>query len=141
MTFALAVLKFHFSFMETLLWTNLGGIIGIYFFAYLSEKLIAWWNRTFRKRRRARLEEKRKLKKVFTKRNRRIIRIKQQYGLVGISIATPFLLSIPVGVFLVVRYFRSVKTRFIYLILANLVWSVIYTAFYMFWDSLLFRRG
>ncbi len=51
MTFPLAVMQFKFNFSETILWTNVGGILGIYFFAFLSEKLIAWWNRTFRKNR------------------------------------------------------------------------------------------
>lgn len=141
MTFPLAIMKFHFGFAETVLWTNVGGTIGIYFFAYLSRKLILWWKRTFRKYRRKRVEEKHQGKKVFTRRNRRIILIKQKYGLFGIAATTPFLLSIPLGVFLVVRYYRSVKSRFIFLIVSNLVWSVIYSAFYIFWDGVLFKRG
>ncbi|MCK4749171.1 MAG: hypothetical protein KAT15_19095, partial [Bacteroidales bacterium] len=62
-------------------------------------------------------------------------------GLFGIAITTPFLLSIPVGTFLVVRYYRTRKIKFTYLIVSNMVWSVIYTVFYMFWDGLLFKRG
>ncbi|MFO7668076.1 MAG: hypothetical protein R6W31_00310 [Bacteroidales bacterium] len=81
MTFPLAVMQFKFSFAETILWTNAGGILGIYFFAYLSDKLILWWQRT------------------FMKKNRRIIRIKQRYGLIGIALITPLLLSIPVGTY------------------------------------------
>ena len=41
MTFPLVIWQFEFSFLETILWTNVGGIIGIFFFAFLSEKLIA----------------------------------------------------------------------------------------------------
>jgi hypothetical protein len=140
MTFPLAVLEFQFGFFKTILWTNVGGIAGIYFFAYLSRILIDWWNRTFGKRKRKVPDEKRNTKKVFTKRNRRIVRIKQRYGLPGIAITTPFLLSIPVGTFLVVRYYHLVKAKFLYLILSNVVWSVIYTGFYFFWDDLLFER-
>jgi len=140
MTFPLAVMQFNFSFPETLLWTNVGGILGIYFFAFLSEKLIAWWNRTFRKRWQNRPSRNRD-KKIFTRKNRRIIRIKQRYGLIGIVITTPLLLSIPLGTFLVVRYYRTRKFKFIYLIMSNVAWSVIYTVFYMFWDGLLFKRG
>jgi hypothetical protein len=141
MTFPLAILQFKFNFLETLLWTNVGGVLGIYFFAYLSEKLIAWWNRTFRKSLPAAARTGSGNKKAFTKKNRRIVRIKQQYGLLGIALSTPFLLSIPVGTFLVVRYYRHTRTRFLYLIGSNVFWSVIYTVFYMFWDDLLFRRG
>jgi len=140
MTFPVVVMQFKFTFLETILWTNVGGILGIYFFAFLSEKLIAWWNRTFRKKRSPPGYRNRD-KKIFTRRNRRIIRIKQRYGLLGIAVTTPLLLSIPLGTFLVVRYYRTRKIKFTYLIASNMVWSVIYTIFYMFWDGLLFKRG
>lgn len=140
MTFPLAVVEFQFSFLETLLWTNIGGILGIYFFAYLSGRLISWWNRTFRRSQLERPVYGPGGRKLFTRRNRRIVRIKQRYGLLGIAATTPFLLSIPVGTFLVVRYYRHTRTRFLYLIASNVVWSVIYTGFYMFWDGLLLHR-
>jgi len=124
--------------MEIILWTNIGGMAGIYFFAYLSEKLLAWWKRKF-KSRRERLNEKQENKKIFTRRNRRIVKIKQKYGLIGIAFTTPLLLSIPVGVFLVVRYYHSSRTKYIYLIGSNILWSVIYTGFYMFWRNLLIK--
>jgi hypothetical protein len=140
-TFPLAILQFDFSFLETILWTNLGGVLGIYFFAFLSEKLIAWWKRTFRRSNRSILEDEHQVKKTFTKKKRRMVRIKQKYGLIGIALSTPFLLSIPVGVFLVVRYYHASKTKFFYLIASNVLWSVIYTGFYMFWDGLLLKRS
>ena len=140
MTFPVAIIQFKFNFFETLLWTNVGGIVGIYFFAFLSDKLISWWNRSFRNSHKRIQQEQTSEKKVFTKKNRRIIRIKQQYGLIGIAVTTPFLLSIPVGTFLVVRYYHSVKSRFLYLIASNLLWSVIYAVFYLFWDDIIFKR-
>jgi len=141
MTFPLAIMQFKFNFLETMLWTNVGGILGIYFFAFLSEKVIAWWNSMFRKKRLAAATNQGREKKIFTRKNRRIIRIKQRYGLIGIAISTPFLLSIPVGTFLVVRYYRARKIKFTYLIVSNVVWSAIYTVFYMVWDGLLFKQG
>lgn len=137
MTFPLAIMEFHFSFFETILWINVGGIAGIYFFAYLSEGLIKWVRRKFRKKK---VKKSDPNKKFFTRKNRRIIRIKQRFGLVGIVSVTPILLSIPIGVFLVVRYYPRVKTRFIYLIAGNVVWSFIYTSFYMFWNDLIFSN-
>jgi hypothetical protein len=140
MTFPLAVVEFHFSFLETLLWTNIGGIVGIYFFTYLSGKLIAWWNRILGKSRPEPPAHGSGGRKLFTRKNRRIVRIKQKYGLLGIAFTTPFLLSIPVGTFLVVRYYRHTRSRFLYLIASNVVWSVIYTGFFMFWDGLFSRK-
>jgi hypothetical protein len=139
-TFPLVIIQFEFSFAETILWTNLGGIAGIYFFAFLSQKLISWWKQTFRRSNRKMLEDEQQHKKIFTRRNRRIVKTKKKYGLIGIALITPFLLSIPVGVFLVVRYYRTSKYKFLYLVAANVFWSVIYTGFYMFWDDLLLDR-
>ncbi len=138
-TFPLAIFQFKFNFFETILWTNMGGVIGIYFFTFLSDKLISWWNRTFKKSGKERRGKQVSNKRIFTKRNRRIVRIKQKYGLLGIAISTPFLLSIPVGTFLVVRYYRSAKSGIIYLIASNLLWSTIYALFYLFWDGLFFK--
>jgi len=140
MTFPLAVIQFRFSFWETILWTNVGGLIGIYFFAYLSRRIMNWWRSLFWARRESRSDRGRE-KPWFTKKNRRIVRIKQKYGLPGIAFFTPLLLSIPVGVFLAVRYYRHSKVKFTYLCLANVFWSVIYTGFYMFGDTLLLRHG
>ena len=139
MTFPLAIMEFRFSFFETVLWINVGGLVGIYFFAYLSEGLNRWIEMKVRAWRKDKKEKEVKKKKVFTRRNRRIVRIKQRYGLIGIAASTPLLLSIPVGVFLVVRYYPRNKIRFFYLVGSNLAWSFIYTSFYMFWDNLLFR--
>lgn len=138
MTFPLVVLQFRFSFAETILWTNVGGLMGIWFFAYLSDKLINWWQKTFRSRKKARVQVG-KTKAIFTKRNRRIIRIKQKYGLPGIAMITPILLSIPVGTFLMVRYYNRSRLKFVSLVASNLIWSVIYTLFYTFWEGLLFK--
>jgi len=142
--FPLAVLQFHFSFMETIIYLNFGGALGVFFFAYLSGYINRWWNRVHRKRRIKQVQNVHdkgtgtsKKKKVFTKRNRRIIYIKQRYGLAGISIATPILLSIPVGAFLVVRYYRSKPFRLLWLLAANLGWSLIYTTFYTFFYHLI----
>jgi len=141
LTFPLAIFEFRFSFYETILWINIGGIIGVYFFGYLSKGLIEFWNRLFRPKVMDLKEayKQRRNKKIFTKRNRRIVHIKQQYGLIGIAVTTPVLLSIPVGAFLVVRYYSSNSAKFFYLIIANIIWSILYTFFYMFWKDLLFN--
>jgi len=138
-TFPLVIIQFEFSFLETILWTNVGGTAGVYFFAFVSQKLLSWWKRAFRRSNRKIVEDEQQVKKIFTRRNRRIVRIKKKYGLIGIAVITPFLLSIPVGVFLVVRYYHSSRFKFLYLIAANLFWSVIYTGFYMFWEELLLK--
>jgi hypothetical protein len=135
MTFPLAVITFRFTFLETLLWTNIGGAIGIYLFAHLSEELIGFWKREFsratvNRKTVGNLRRNNEKKKVFSRRSRRIVHIRGKYGLPGIALITPLLLSIPVGVFIVVRYFGKNKFRFMYLIAGNFIWSLIYATFY-----------
>lgn len=135
MTFPLAILEYKMGVLKTILWTNIGGLLGIFLFAFLSEQLIYFWRNyivnRFHIRFRSEAYEPRQ-KKVFTRRNRRIVRIKSKYGLAGIAFATPILLSIPVGAFLIVRYFDKKPNKLIYLAGANLIWSVLYAFFYAF---------
>jgi hypothetical protein len=135
MTFPLAILEFKMGIVMTIVWTNIGGMIGIFVFSYLSDYLIRFWNyylrpvpaRIFRG-----IEWKERRKKVFTSRNRRIVSIRKKYGLIGIALATPVILSIPVGAFLIVRYFGKHPKFLSYLAAANFIWSVIYVFFYSF---------
>lgn len=132
MTFPLAIMEFHLGFFQTILWTNVGGIIGIYFFAYLSEKIIYLWHNYIRNLFKKEAKPSMNNKRIFSKKSRRIVRVKNKYGLIGIALITPILLSIPVGIFLIVRYFSHKKTRMAYMIGSNIIWSFIYALFYTF---------
>jgi len=52
---------------------------------------------------------KKKNKKIFTKRNRLLVRMRRKWGLWGIMLTSPFLLSIPIGSFLLRRYYGHRK--------------------------------
>lgn len=125
-TFPIAVYVFKMSFFETILYTNIGGLIGMVVFLFASRGLIRIFDFLFSyvSRRKA------KPKKIFTKGNRRIIKIKNKYGLPGIILLTHLLLSIPVGVFLNTKYFGKRKITYLYLVLAQIAWSFVYTIFY-----------
>ena len=125
-TFPLAVLAMKMSFIETLIYTNAGGILGVLIFAFFSDILIRTCNQYWPEK----LKFSRKSKKVFKKSNRRLVTIKMKYGLPGIVILTPVLLSIPVGTFLVTKYYGTKKFYLFWLIAGNVCWSFIYTFFY-----------
>lgn len=125
-TFPVAIYLVNMSFFETILYTNIGGILGVLSFAMISKGIIhlvkiPFFNRTDRNKR---------PKKVFTRRNRRFVQLKKKYGLAGIVILTPLLLSIPIGTFLVTKYYGHHKRSYLYLILGQIAWSLIYTYFY-----------
>ncbi len=69
--------------------------------------------------------KKPKKKKVFTLKNKLIVRVKRDYGLIGLAAATPVLLSIPLGTFLAARYFPNPLKVISYLCASVVVWSVI----------------
>ena len=125
-TFPLAIYAMKMSFTETLLFTNIGGIIGAVVFVFFSDLLIKAYKNFWPEK----LKFKKNKKVVFTKRNRRLVKIKVKYGLYGIVILSPLLLSIPVGAFLTVKYYRTHKSNILWLIAGQIFWSLVYTLFY-----------
>ena len=128
LTFPVAVYGMKFSFFKTLLITNLGGILGVIFFIYLSDGLIQAWNKLIRPKIKIRKAEK----PVFTTKRRNFIKIKSKYGFPGIVILNPIIISIPISSFLVVKYYGRNFKYVIWLFIGQLIWSVIYTFFYFF---------
>ena len=76
--------------------------------------------------------EKRKQKKRFTKRNRVFVKIRNQWGLWGIVIATPFALSLPLGAFLLRKYYGHRKIALPAAILALIIEGFILNVIYWF---------
>lgn len=130
--------KLHFSFIETVLITSIGGVTGIIFFSFFWEhviKLYFWFVHSYLYRFPKIRTALRNVKytviksksnpKVSFKRKRRYIRLKKNYGIVGIALLTPILLSIPLGSFLAVRFYgRTIKTILI-LSITLIVWSIV----------------
>ena len=71
-----------------------------------------------------------KKKKLFTPRNRRIIRIWKKYGLWGVAWLTPILLSIPVGTFIMTRLEKKKKKIVFKLLIAIVTWSFTLTTLF-----------
>jgi uncharacterized membrane protein len=68
-----------------------------------------------------------KQKKVFTKKNRRIVRIWNSYGEVGIAVLTPILLT-PIGGTLILVSFGSDKRKILlYMLLSGLAWGALFS--------------
>jgi hypothetical protein len=126
-TFPVAIYIMKMTFEQTLLYTNIGGILGAVVFFYFSALLINMWNRFLPEN----LKIHRKSKKIFSKRNRRFVRLKMKYGLFGIVVLSPVILSIPLGAFLTVKYYGNKTRNILWLISGQIAWSLIYTIFYM----------
>jgi len=114
------------SFVETSVTMVSGGIFSFFFFYYLSyfvllstnyfkpaaHKVIPndWLTRYYERKRKKALKSK--PKKIFTRRNRMIIKLRR-VGVWAIILLTPVTLSIPLGAFLLRRYYRA-KTGIIF---------------------------
>jgi hypothetical protein len=121
--FPVAIIVMKMSFAETMLYTNLGGIVGILIFTYFSRFLIYLGNKVLPKK-------TQKKHKLFNKRNRRIVNIKVKYGLPGVVILSPVLLSIPIGSFLIAKYYGAKPINLLYLVAGQVAWSLIYCLIY-----------
>lgn len=123
LTAPITSLNIGFGYLETLLITTIGGVIGVIFFYYLSAGIAYLFGRIARIFIKNGAETK--PKKKFTWKNKLIVKVKRDYGLIGLAAITPTLLSIPVGTFLASRYFNDQKKVITYLSASVVVWSVI----------------
>ena len=124
----IAMLQYKYSVVESIILTTVGGSIGVFLFYFLSKELLLAWlfiKTIFNKRHRAHHKQHHKhLKTIFTKNSRRMVIIKQKWGLYGLVIVTPCLLSIPVGTFIAVRFYPGRHTL-ILLCGSVIIWSVL----------------
>lgn len=103
--------QLRLSFFESFLMTLLGMMLGVLVFVYLGQQL--------KKHLIARFFQK----KLFSPRNRRLVRIWRRYGLIGIAFLTPILLSPPGGT-LIAASFGEKKMKIIYyMFFSGLFWS------------------
>lgn len=120
-------LAYGFSFFQAVVVTCIGGFSGVLLFVTISDMLIKKYRETKHKKEEHKQPEKKK--KIFSRKNRLIIQVKQRFGLVGIATLTPLLFSIPVGCFLAVRYFKNKQRVIIYMFVSILFWSVSISSF------------
>ncbi len=130
-----AVVVAGYSFWETILITCFGGLTGFVLFFYIGElkpvrdffDLIAgWFVRIFG------IRKTKKVKRKFTRRNRFIIAVKGKYGLIGLSILTPSLFSIPLGSLLAARYFDKDRRTVPFMVISIILWSFLLTSISLF---------
>jgi len=147
--FLLATVKYFVTFPYALLIglnetqaviaVTIGGISGFFFFYYLSAYLIRFLrgnrknvahftNKYFKFDLNLLLKRLKPDIKISTKRKRFFVRLRNKYGFVGIIVATPILLSIPLGAFLLNRYYSRKKYVFAYMVISILGWALVFSA-------------
>lgn len=120
------VIKEEYSFGESILFGVSSGTFGIIVFMFLSSGILKFWD--WFKRKTGWFKRKKK-RRVFSKKSRRWVKVKSKFGLFGIAALTPIILSIPIGCFIAMRYYKNKKKVFLYLFLAVVAWSLIFASF------------
>lgn len=129
---------FKLNQIETIVMIELGGLLGFLFFyaffGFLLKELKLVWPliyyitpRIFKVRFEQWLDGrryKRLTANKFTRRNKLIARIRGKYGMPGIVLLTPVLLSIPFGAFLGIKYFRHRKSFIPWMLISITVWGL-----------------
>jgi hypothetical protein len=143
--------RYDFSFFETVLYCVMGGMLGVFVFTFFSSHLFRFWHwlkvrikKAFRKKQifsepvadidgNVEIHYEyvtEKQKKLFTPRNRKVVRIWKKYGLVGIALITPVILSIPIGTVIANSLVDNKRKIFIYMFFSVLFWSVTMTSLF-----------
>lgn len=122
LTAPITALNIGFGYLQTLGLTMFGGIFGVVFFYFLSSGIMMLMAKLSSLFSADRTPPK---KRMFTWKNRMIVKVKRDYGLIGLAAITPTMLSIPVGTFLAARFFSDRRKVITYLIASVMVWSVL----------------
>jgi hypothetical protein len=147
-TFPYAIL-IGLNFQQTLISATLGGIAGFFFFYHFSGFAIRQFHhvKTFlwkcsplslRLKFRQLIAWRKKMtgEKVFSKRARFIANFRAKYGLPGILIASPIILSLPLGAYLLNKYYSKHKLVMPYMVLSILSWTAVFVAFALIFPHL-----
>ena len=148
LTFPFAIL-IGLNIQQTIISVTLGGIVGFFFFYHFSGFAIKNFHhlKTFLKKYiphslriqyRSLAIWRRKLtsERVFSRRNRFIARFRAKFGLPGIVILSPIVLSIPIGAYLLHKYYSKHKFAMPYMVLSILSWTAVFIAFALVFPNL-----
>lgn len=148
LTFPFALL-IGLNFEQTIISVTLGGLVGFFFFYHFSGFAIRQFHhvKTFLRKimpaiihfKYRELKEWRKQitgERVFSRKNRFIVRFRSKFGLPGIVILSPVILSIPIGAFLLNKYYSKHKFAMSYMVLSILSWTAVFVAFALIFPNL-----
>ena len=128
--------QYEFTFLETNIYCIIGGMLGVWLFSFFGSQIEKFWHwikpKIIHPLHKLELLQKNEStkRKVFTKRNRLIVRIWKKYGPIGIAFLTPVILSIPIGT-IIANYLIRDKQKMYWLLFASIAfWSVVMTSMF-----------
>lgn len=120
---------FGMGFLQTFLFTSIGGCLGVVVFYQLSGSLIERARvKWLRKRAAATADRSLKFPTIFNRRNRWLVNVKHKGGLRALAALTPLVLTIPLGSILAARFFRHDRRTIPALMLSVVLQALCVTA-------------
>lgn len=118
----LSVNVHNYSFLTAVIINVVGGFIGITFFFKTSSYFI---DRAIKKRKES-ISLNKKKKKVFTRVNRFLVKVKNTMGMYGLAFLILPFLSIPISSIVSAKYFHLKKGKMLFLLYTStVVWSIV----------------
>ncbi|HMC97638.1 MAG TPA: hypothetical protein VKG92_08300 [Flavobacteriales bacterium] len=137
-----SIVKFMFSglvsysvgnnFLETVLLTALGGCLGTVVFYSTGKRVLEWLRVRYVRRVARRIKQGLPHRRIFTRTNRWIVRMKKNYGVRGFAAFALPLLSIPIAALLAAKYFRHDRRTLPTMLSAVMIWSVVLSVAWSF---------
>ena len=109
-----------YGFWETIGLAMLGGTLGFFFYGYLGEAAYKLFRRYVIRRKR---------KRVFSKYNRFVVRVRSGYGLLGIAFITPIVKN-PLGFAVGMTITNNRKKLFLYMFTSMIFWAFLACGLY-----------
>jgi len=109
---------FHLSFFQTWLASFLGAVTAAAFFYFGSELVMHISHRKRAKKRAEALAQGKEPKNYnkVTRTKKMIIRIKWRFGFYGITLFAPLLFSVPIGSYVVAKFYGKYQSAFIFVL-------------------------
>ncbi len=122
-----------FSFHKTLLVTSCGGCTGILTFYYLGYYLTEQFSALFSRMKIVNPDKAPRLgRRVFTRRKRFVIKVRRRFGMFGLALLTPSVISIPIGAVVSARFYRQDKLMLPMLLISTVLWCFVLTLFSLY---------
>lgn len=104
------------SLVETTILTIIGMMVTVVSLSYAGtharKKILGWINRG-------------KVKQLFTKRNRMIVKVWQDYGMKGVAFLTPILFGPPIGMLIALSFGEKRERIISYMFVSAVFWGII----------------
>ena len=116
--------RYGFNFKDAFCITTAGGILGIIAFTFIGHGIAYLWKKIKNFFSQS-VKKDEKSPKKFKWSTRFIIKTKMRFGLIGVALITPSIISIPVGTFLIHRFYRGKLKNIFLLFVSLLLWALI----------------